>query len=281
MKNKSGTGILFSFLWATAAIAMKIGVLSAEPLVLAVIRFLISGLIMITISSFILKEKTPQKKDWYQISIFGLLNISIYLGCLFTAIITVSAGLLNLFIAINPILITLFTSYFLKRKISFSEKIGFSICFIGLFIATIPTIVESKSNFWGIFLLISGMISYSLGSVYYKKIDLKLSDLTINGYQTFIGGLFLLPIAYYYKSQIILYDINFYVSLVWLIVIISIFANNIWFSLLKKDTVKASKWLFLAPVFGYFLSFFILGEEITIHAYLGIVFVILGLKISQ
>lgn len=281
MKYKNGTGILFSFLWSTAAIAMKIGILSVDPLILAVIRFLISGLIMIIISTFLLKEKISNKNDWYQISILGLLNITIYLGCLFTAIMTISAGLLNLFIAINPILITLFTSYFLKRKISTNEKLGFSICFIGLLIATIPTLKESKSNFFGICLLILGMTSYSLGSVYYKKNELKLSNLTINGYQTFIGGLFLLPIAYYYKSQTILYDTSFYVSLVWLTVVISIFANNIWFSLLKKDTVKASKWLFLAPIFGYFLSFVLLGEEITIYAYLGIVLVLLGLKINK
>ncbi len=125
------------------------------------------------------------------------------------------------------------------------------------------------------------MISYSLGSVYYKKIDLKLSKLTINAWQNLIGGLFLFPIAYYYKKKEIIYDDNLYLSLIWLTIIISIIANNMWLKLLKIDTVKASKWLFLTPVFGYFLSYFLLNEQITLHACFGTILVLLGLKISK
>ncbi len=60
MKQKNILGLTFSFLWSTSAIAMKIGILSVEPLVLAVIRFLLAGVIMILISNWLLKEKIPK-----------------------------------------------------------------------------------------------------------------------------------------------------------------------------------------------------------------------------
>lgn len=260
---------------------MKIGINSSSPLTLAVIRFLIAGLLMVTVLQIFSREKLPSKSEWLKITIFGLLNITIYLGCLFAAIEFVSAGLMNLFISINPILIILFSVLFLKRKVSKYEIIGFLICFGGLLIATIPILKESKASLIGIILLIIGMSSYSLGSVYYKKIDLKLSNKSINGWQTLIGGIFLIPVAYIMNTKAIILDSNFYISLFWLTIVISVFATLLWLNLLKKYTVKASKWLFLAPVFGYLLSYLILGEEITIYEVVGTIFVIIGLKISK
>lgn len=280
-QKESTTGIFFALLWASAAIAMKIGLNSSPPLTLAVIRFLIAGIVMVSVLQIFLKEKLPTKSEWFRITVFGLLNITIYLGCLFAAIEFVSAGLMNLFISINPILIILFSALFLKRKISINEIIGFLICFVGLLIATLPKLLESQVSFIGIALLLIGMSSYSIGSVYYKKIDLKLSNRSINGWQTLIGGVFLIPIAYLMNNKAIILDYNFFISLFWLTFIISVFATLIWLNLLKKDTVKASKWLFLAPVFGYLLSFLILGEGITLYEIIGTIFVIIGLKIGK
>ena len=280
-QRENTTGILFALLWASAAIAMKIGINSSSPLTLAVIRFLIAGVLMVSVLHLFLKEKLPSKSDWLKITVFGLLNISIYLGCLFAAIQFVSAGLMNLFISINPILIIFFSVIFLDKKVSKYEIAGFLTCFTGLLIATFPALLKSSTSLTGIILLIIGMSSYSLGSVYYKKSKLKLPNSIINGWQTLIGGIFLIPVAYLMNIKTIILDNNFYFSLFWLTVVISIFATLLWLNLLKKDTVKASKWLFLAPVFGYLLSFLILGEGITIYEVTGTIFVIIGLRISK
>jgi probable blue pigment (indigoidine) exporter len=280
-RKENITGIFFALLWSSAAIAMKIGINSSSPLTLAVIRFLFAGILMITFLQLVLKERLPHKSEWLKITIFGLLNITVYLGCLFAAIEYVSAGLMNLFISINPILIILFSIIFLNRKVSKYEIIGFLICFVGLIIATFPILQESKASLIGIILLLTGMSSYSIGSVYYKKNDLKLSNRSINGWQTLIGGIFLIPAAFLMNNKPIHFNVDFYISLFWLTIVISIFATLLWLNLLKKDTVKASKWLFLAPVFGYLLSFLILGEEITLFEIIGTFFVIIGLKISK
>ncbi|MBP0904078.1 DMT family transporter [Mariniflexile gromovii] len=280
-QKESTIGIFFALLWASAAIAMKIGINSSSPLTLAVIRFLIAGFLMVVVLHIFLNEKFPTKSEWLKVAIFGLLNITLYLGCLFAAIEYVSAGLMNLFISINPILIILFSVIFLNRKVSKNEIVGFIICFSGLLIASIPVLQDSKSSLIGLVLLIIGMSSYSIGSVYYKKIDLKLSNRLINGWQTLIGGILLLPAAYLFNKKTIHLDYNFYFSLFWLTIVISVFTTLLWLNLLKRDTVKASKWLFLAPVFGYLLSFLVLGEEITQYELFGTFFVIIGLNKSK
>jgi drug/metabolite transporter (DMT)-like permease len=54
-----------------------------------------------------------------------------------------------------------------------------------------------------------------------------------------------------------------------------------WFYLLKIDTVKASLWLFLCPLFGFFYAWMLLDEPITAYTIAGTLLVILSLYISQ
>ncbi len=277
----SYAGILFALLWTSSSIAIKIGIQSASPLTLATIRFLIAGSIMLIFALLVSKHKLPPANEWKQLFILGLFNVTIYLGCLFAAIQYVTAGLANLFIAINPILIIIFSALILKRKITKRELLGFLVCFGGLAIASLPTIQFAKVSLLGILLLIIGRTSYSFASVYYKKINLSISSQSVNAWQTFLGGIFLLPFAFLLNNRPVIFDQNLYVSLFWLIFVVSVIATLLWLKLVKNDTVNAGKWLFLCPIFGYILSFIILGEQITHLEIVGTVFVIVGLLIIR
>ncbi len=48
---------------------------------------------MVIISHGILRKRLPQKHEWKQLAIYGLLNISLYLGLYVLAMRNVSAGL--------------------------------------------------------------------------------------------------------------------------------------------------------------------------------------------
>jgi drug/metabolite transporter (DMT)-like permease len=73
-------GILFAFFWASAATATKIGLQSVQPFILAITRFSIAGLLMIFVSAVILRNRLPRRHEWLSIAVYGMLNISIYLG---------------------------------------------------------------------------------------------------------------------------------------------------------------------------------------------------------
>ena len=64
-------GVLFSFLWASAATATKIGLTVAQPLVIAVMRFGVAALIMLLIAHGILQHRLPAGKEWKGLLIYG------------------------------------------------------------------------------------------------------------------------------------------------------------------------------------------------------------------
>jgi probable blue pigment (indigoidine) exporter len=272
-------GILFAFLWASASTATKIGLHAAQPFVISIFRFIIAGSIMLILSHMVMAKRFPQKKEWVQISIYGLFNITIYLGLYVIAMQKVSAGLGSLAVATNPVFIVLISAVWLSHKIKFKNILSLILCFIGVFLAAYPLLQNSFATPDGILILVTSMIAYSLGTIYYSKQNWNgLHILTINGWQTIIGAVVLLPVLFItYESGKNIFNSDFWFSTSWLAIAVSIGAVQFWLYLLKNNPVKASYWLFLCPIFGFLIAYFMVDEPLTLYTLFGVVFVIIGL----
>jgi drug/metabolite transporter (DMT)-like permease len=276
-------GISFAFLWASASTATKIGLCSAQPFVISIFRFLIAGSIMLFVTHVIMRNRFPSKKEWFQISIYGLLNISFYLGLYVIAMQHVSAGLGSLAVATNPVIIALMSAIWLSHRVRFQNILSLGLCFIGVVLAAYPLLEKSFATSEGIFIMLASMIAYSMGTIYYSRVywsDLPI--LTINGWQTLLGGFFLLPILLItYDCTKNNLDFQFWTSVSWLAISVSIGAVQLWLYLLKSNPVKASYWLFLCPIFGFIIAHFLTNEPISPYTFFGVAFVTIGLYISM
>lgn len=275
-------GISFAILWASASSATKIGLMSAQPLVLTNIRFFIAATLMLGFAYFIQKSRIPKGVEWQQLAIYGFLNVTAYLGFFFLAMKHVSAGIGSLSTATNPIFISIMTAFWLSRPIKIFEAFGLIFGIIGVGIATYPLLQNSFADVQGLILLSISMLSYSIGTVYYASRKWTLPLIAINGWQIFFGGIFLLPFTLLLlDSSKNTLDLRFYGSLFWLVVPVSIGAVQLWLYLLKIDPVKASLWLFLCPIFGFGFAAMLLNEPITIYTVIGTFCVIVGLYLAQ
>src|SRR5699024_7341628 len=166
---------------------------------------------------------------------------SLYLGLGFLALQTVSSGFFNLAVVINPLLVALLSSLFAKRVIQKKVWIGMFISTIGIMIATIPQFDNSESTLTGILLLVTGIVSMAIGSVYFQKVNLQLPSLVINAWQVLFGGIILIiPLLILEWDKPVIVDLNFILYLVWSVLGISILGMVLWFYLLKQDAVRAN-----------------------------------------
>ncbi len=276
-------GIVFAVLWASASAATKIGLQSAQPFVIAVTRFFIAAVIMLFISHVILKERLPQQQEWKQIAIYGVLNISIYLGIYVIAMMNVSAGLGTLSVGTNPVLISIITAIWLRQQVKRATIISLILCTAGILVAAYPLLKNSYATPTGLVLLLISMLAYSTGAVYFSKNKWNgLHILVINGWQTLFGGIVLLPFLFaFYNADKNVYDIKSIACIVWLAIPVSIGAVQLWLYLLRDNPVKASFWLFLCPVFGFIIAAVMLKEPVSLSTFIGVVLVITGLYIVQ
>ncbi|MFY7828447.1 MAG: DMT family transporter [Flectobacillus sp.] len=275
-------GLFFAMLWASASAATKIGLLDAQPFVIGNCRFFIAGLIMLSASLIFQKSRLPKGKEWKQLAIYGFLNVTLYLGCFVLAMKKVSAGIGSLSTATNPLIISVISAIWMKRAIKKGELTGLILGILGVAIATYPLLVKSYASVDGLLILATSMISYSVGTIYYSQQKWDLPLLAINGWQVLLGGFMLLPVTFLMTDwENNHYTLRFWGSVFWLVVPVSIAAVQLWLYLLKTDTVKASLWLFLCPIFGFVYASVLLDEPITAYTYVGTALVILGLYVAQ
>ncbi|RYE56212.1 MAG: DMT family transporter [Sphingobacteriales bacterium] len=276
-------GLGFSIFWASASTATKIGLQVAQPMVIATSRFAIAAIFMLFVSHIFQKSRFPKGREWLQIAVYGTLNISIYLGVYIFAMQEVTAGIGALAIAINPVLIGFFSVFFLKKKLTLSVILALIVCTIGVVCAAWPLFSGAEVTAWGLFLLFASMFSYALAAIYFsaKKWD-DLSLLTINGWQTAIGGVLLLPFVFwFYKDNVNHFDLTFWGSVLWLAIPVSIVAVQLWLWLLKTNAVRAGLWLFLCPLFGFIIAALLADEAIGWFTAIGLGLVLIGLFISK
>ncbi len=276
-------GLLFAFLWASAATATKFGLQSAQPFVICIARFFLAGIVMVLITHGLMRNRLPRKEEWKKLAIYGLLNISLYLGIYVVAMQHVSPGLGSLAIATNPVLISLTGAVLFRQPVRSQTWISLALCTAGVVFAAWPLIQHSYATPGGMLLLFTSMVAYSGGVLYFSKQSWSdLHILTINGWQTLLGGLFLLPAAIItYQPAHNVFDLRFTGSVLWLAIPVSIAAVQLWLYLLKDNPVKASFWLFLCPVFGYLLANLLMKEPVGIYTIAGMALVIGGLYLVQ
>ena len=276
-------GVFFAMLWSSAAVAGKIGIQSVEPLLLFNIRFFIAGALMLVYAHLILKNKLPQGRTWRSLLIFGLLNTTLALGFYIIALRGVSAGIGSLMPAINPLIITILSGVWMNTKVKWIQWLSMLLGMAGIFIASYPLLRNSTATLWGLALMTLSMLSYSIGVIYYAKRTWNISSLVVNGWQVVLGGLVLVPFTFllHHKDSVNHFDLRFWRAEFWLIIPVSVISVQLWLYLLKVNTVKASMWLFLCPVFGFVYAAILVNEPITLYTIVGTLLVIMGLYLGQ
>jgi drug/metabolite transporter (DMT)-like permease len=278
-------GVLFAMLWASASVATKFGILSAPPLVLANIRFFFAGILLLGYS-YSLKKGTsyrlPTRTEWKHLTIFGALNTTVYLGLYVYSMKFAAAGIGSLATSTNPLLIVLFSSWLMGRRPDKEEILSIFISMVGIGIATYPLLEDSSTSLLGLLLLALSMISVSFASVYYARVKWELPNILINGWQVAMGGVLLLPLTLVFGDfSSVIFDKHLVFSILWLSIAVSVLGLICWFYLLKIDTVKASLYLFLCPLFGFIYAWWLMDEPITIYTIAGTLLVLVGLYLGQ
>ncbi|WP_262249087.1 DMT family transporter [Parapedobacter soli] len=277
-------GTVFAILWASASAATKIGLLSAQPFVIAIARFGVASTVMLVIAHLVIGQRLPTGKAlWKRLAIYGFLNVGLYLGLYVVAMQEVSAGLAALFVATNPVLIAVMGALWYKQPVGRSMVVSFLLCIAGMLLASYPLFADSYATPRGLVVLFLSMLSYSAGSIYFAQQDWgKLHILTINGWQTLIGGLCVLPFAwFFYDSGANTFDGKFWGAVLWLAIAVSVIAVLLWLYLLRDNPIKASAWLFLCPIAGFVIAAALMGEPLSWHTWAGVLLVMGGLYIVQ
>ncbi len=274
--------ILYTILWASAAVATKIGLHSVPPLILASIRFSLAGLLLLGFGALKGWPLLPLRREWTAIAILGALNTTLYLGATFLALTVVSAGFFNLFVAINPLVVMILERVWLKRLLPPQKWWGLGVSAVGLAVGSWQSVTAGHAPWWGIALIVGGQIAMAVGSVYFHVARISMPGPVLNTWQLLAGSALLWPLALTLESSttVVLHS-TLWASLAWLVLAVSIGAMLLWFHLLRRGASQASMLLMFTPVIGYGLGWIVLREPMGFRGGIASLFVIIGVALAN
>jgi len=282
----AGLAVFACLLWSTAFAGVKIGLEYFKPLGFAGIRFMISGMILMPFAIKGLRAGAL-KENLKSILLISLFQTFILYALFYLGINIVPASISAIIIGSSPVISAIVAHFAmeddrltLRRYISFLFGVG------GIVLIAVTRNPLEPAGFielLGIMALLGSSISSAVGNVIVARNKTSISPVLLASSQIFLGGLMLFLVSIFAEG---IPDFRqppvFYGTLAWLS-LLSASAFSIWFTILKKGTLKVSEinmWKFIIPVSGAVLSWIILpGESPGIASVTGMILVSIAILI--
>lgn len=265
-------------LWGTTFLAIRIAVEELPPLFAAGTRFFIAG---VTLYGFmrVRGAAAPSLRQWRSLTVMALLMFVAEYGPLFWAEKYVPSGVVSVLAATLPILTLILEMLILRQQrmrpmLALAVLIGFAGVAVLLLpggrerIALIPCLA-----------ILAGAITWSLGSVLTRSIELPKSRPVTAGAAMMLGGGMLLVISAAFGEMHPFPHISLRASLavLYLIVFGSLLAFTAFVWLLAHmPATRVSSHAYVNPIVAVALGYFAAGEVITWRILAGSVLVLLS-----
>jgi drug/metabolite transporter (DMT)-like permease len=261
------------FIWGSTYLAIRFGIESFPPFLMAGIRFTIAGAILYGVMRY-MGAPNPSRQQWLGSGIVGLLLPALGNGTVCYVQQTVSSSVAALSIATAPIWMAIFSSIW-GHKIQHKEWLGIAIGLLGIVLLNVGG--SFSGDFLSAFLLIFAAASWSFGSVWGKHLPMP-QGLMASGTQMFTGGIALMAasaVAGETWPQVI--TAKSWGAMLFLIVLGSLIAYSAYQYLLKKvRPLVASSNTFVNPIVAFAVGIWLANEHVTKMELLALAVILVG-----
>ncbi|MEK9824724.1 MAG: drug/metabolite exporter YedA [Methylotenera sp.] len=261
------------FIWGSTYLAIRFGIESFPPFLMAGIRFTIAGAILYVVMRY-LGAPNPTRQQWLGSSIVGLLLPALGNGTVCYVQQTVSSSVAALSIATAPIWMAIFSSIW-GHKIQAKEWLGIAIGLLGIVLLNFGG--SFSGDFLSAFLLIFAAASWSFGSVWGKHLPMP-QGLMASGTQMFTGGIALMiasAVTGETWPQVI--TAKSWAAMLFLIVLGSLIAYSAYQYLLKTvRPLVASSNTFVNPIVAFIVGIWLANEHVTKMELIALAVILVG-----
>ncbi|MDC1265063.1 DMT family transporter [Amylibacter sp.] len=274
-------GFIFALIWSSAFTSARIIVQVAPPLSISALRFLIAGLIAVSIAYFLGQRAKFTHKQWFGIILFGLCQNAIYLGFFFMAMTKIEASAASIIASSMPLLVALILVIVFNEKLSPFGYLGLIIGFSGV-ILIMSSRLSSGINIIGIIQCILGVLALTVATLSVKSASTGGNLFMVVGLQMLVGSAALTIPAIALETWNVVWSTKALLALAYTIVVPGIIATYIWFLLVERiGATKAATFHFLNPFFGVVIAAMLLDEKLSYYDMIGVVIIMLGIFAVQ
>ena len=253
---------LFStyFIWGSTYFAIRLGIESFPPFLMAGIRFAIAGVILYSVMRY-LGSPNPTLIQWRSSAVIGILLPALGNGTVCYVQQTISSSLAALSIATVPIWMAGFSSLWGHHP-SKQEWLGIAIGFVGIVLLNLSGSLSGDMK--SAFLLMFAAATWAYGSVWSKHLPMP-QGLMASATQMLCGGAVLLIFsAAQHEVWPDHISTRSWLSLLFLVLLGSIVAYSAYQYLLQTvRPLVASSNTFVNPIVAFVLGIGLANEQVT------------------
>lgn len=274
--------LLFSLLWASCFVVVKISLRFSPPLFLMASRFVVAGVVLLGLALARGHRLPRRRAEWTLIVVLGLLNYALYLGLNVVALQDISAGMGAVLASTNPLMLALAGPWVLGEALTWRKLSGLLLAFAGV-AGVMWSRVGDANRPRGMAVAVLAIVFLVIGTIVFKRVGPGQDLLVLNAVGLLAAGVALgVPSAVWEPLATVRFTPSFLAAQAYLIVGGSWIMMLIWFWLLTHgDATRASAYFFLNPVLGVFLGALFLGEPLSLPDFAGAVVVAVGIYIVQ
>jgi drug/metabolite transporter (DMT)-like permease len=275
--------LFYIFLWASAFVPSKIGVLDSSPLWFLVVRFVVAGAVALAVARALGATFPTSRRDWIAVAVLGVLANAMYLGCTYEALRHMGSGVGAIIASTNPLTLALVAPWVLREPLTLGKIAGLVLGFGGVVAIMVVRLGSGTAEPRDIGIAFCGVLASVASTIVYKRWCTALDLRAVTALQLVAAGIVLLPLAVVFEgAPHATWTPQLIVSFWYVVVVMSLGASLLWFWLLTHgEASRVSAYYFLTPVFGLALAALLLHEAVGLRDLGGLAAIALGITLVQ
>jgi len=268
-------------LWASAFVGIRVGVVSYNPGVFALLRYLIASVVMLILYLRVPNRVPFSWKLHGKVMLLGVLGFGVYNVTLNYGEVTVPAGIASFMLAQMPIVIILFAMKFYNERFKKLGWLGLAISLIGIIVIMIGESEHGQFDIGVVFLMVT-VFSGSFYSVMLRPILNKMRPIELTTFAIWGGTFSMLPYLPKLLEQIPTAPFPATLWAVYLGVFPGAIAYALWsYAMANMPVSKVANYLYGMPILSTIMAYFLLGEFPAVLSLIGGLVALVGAIITN
>ncbi|QHP54147.1 EamA family transporter [Pectobacterium carotovorum subsp. carotovorum] len=239
-----------------------------RPFTAALIRVLPAGLLLLLFT-----RRFPAQRDWWRVLVLSALNIGVFQALLFVAAYRLPGGLAAVLGAIQPLLVMVLVWAVDHRAPRLATLWSAIIGVVGMAILLLSP--QTTFEPVGVAAALLGAVCMATGVWLTRRWQLDLPVLPLTGWQLFLGGLMLAPVAWVVDAPLPALTLSQYAAYIYLCLAGAVISYGLWFrGITRLPTIAVASLGLLSPLTAVVLGWVLLSQSMTGTAFLGLAIVL-------
>jgi probable blue pigment (indigoidine) exporter len=268
MKKTASTGrlapmatVLAPIAWGTTYITITQLLPAGRPLLVAAMRVVPSGVVLLIVGSFASRWR-PRGAEWWRTGVLAVFNFGIFFPVLAAAVYRLPGGVAAAVGGLQPLLVAALSRLLTGQRPRPTQLIVGCVAALGVALVVIHP--GAHLDPVGVCLAAAANLSFAIGVVLTKRFPVPTNRVAATGWQLLMGGVILVPLAAIVEGAPPSLTAGNIAGFAYLSLIGTAVAFVLWFNGIRRLPAAAPPLLGLAgPITGAALGWAILGQSLS------------------